>query len=362
MLLFIQIIYLNITLILNQINIYKCTKTDSIVNQKPKCWLLNANGKKKTISNQFINVFSKKSEFPLFVYDNNHIYKFDYKNKDVAYYYCVNRHIQTIDCKARRILRNDTLELPTKEENIEHVGFEYNIEMLEKKMFYKDIIYEVRNKVRDYYLKNRGSSIRDIHYETLKWEYYCTENQIQYWIKDLKNEGIGSLSHLKIMTDDINPNQNRLWGRIHDEMNGVIILMTDLHEDYLIKADIWMIDGTFRTAPQGFQQVVNIMGANLVNNNYLTCSHILLNKKDEDSYINGLHLFLSQIISSLSNLRIKIVITDFEKALMNSITEVINEFHLEEELSRHIKVQGCLFHFSQCLVKTFSKYYPKKKA
>lgn len=40
------------------------------------------------------------------------------------------------------------------------------------------------------------------------------------------------------------------------------------------------------------------------------------------------------------------------RPLIKSISDTINLFHLEEELSHHIKIQGCLFHFSQCLVKT----------
>ena len=188
----------------------------------------------------------------------------------------------------------------------------------------------------------------------------CTENQIQYWIKDLRPEHSGNLAHLKLMKDDINPSHQRLWGRIYDEMSGILILMTDLHENFLIKADIWLVDGTFKTAPQGFEQVLNIMGVNLIDKVYLTCGHILLKSKKKDDYVKGFQLFLSQIISSLHNLRLKVVITDFERALMKSISDTINLFHLEEELSHHIKIQGCLFHFSQCLVKTFSKYYPKK--
>ena len=102
------------------------------------------------------------------------------------------------------------------------------------------------------------------------------------------------------------------------------------------------------------------MGVNLIDKVYLTCGHILLKSQKKDDYVKGFQLFLSQIISSLHNLRLKVVITDFERALMKSISDTINLFHLEEELSHHIKIQGCLFHFSQCLVKTFSKYYPKK--
>ena len=43
-----------------------------------------------------------------------------------------------------------------------------------------------------------------------------------------------------------------------------------------------MANGTLKIAPQGFQQVANIMGAKLVSN-YLSCGHILFKNKDEIS-------------------------------------------------------------------------------
>lgn len=44
------------------------------------------------------------------------------------------------------------------------------------------------------------------------------------------------------MKDDINPEQIRLLGRLHDEINGIIIFKTDLHEDFLVNSDILMFD------------------------------------------------------------------------------------------------------------------------
>lgn len=105
-------------------------------------------------------------------------------------------------------------------------------------------------------------SVRDLHYEVQKWEISCTQNQIQNWIKDLICQTKGKYSHLKFLPDDINKNKNRLWCRTFDEVNELAIFMTDLHEDFLINADIWLIDGTFRTTPKGFNQIVNIMGVN----------------------------------------------------------------------------------------------------
>ena len=102
----------------------------------------------------------------------------------------------------------------------------------------------------------------------MKWSITCSINQIENWIKDLMIDNVGKLSHLKYMYDDLFPNKKRLWARLHDEVNGIIIFMTDLREEYFLNADIWLIDGTFRMAPKNFSKILNIMGAILINNTY----------------------------------------------------------------------------------------------
>lgn len=57
------------------------------------------------------------------------------------------------------------------------------------------------------------------------------------------------------------------------------------------------------------------MGANLINNTYLTIGHIILKSKKEKDYTNALKLFISQISNSLHNLRVKYIISDFGKAI-----------------------------------------------
>ena len=102
------------------------------------------------------------------------------------------------------------------------------------------------------------------------------------------------------------------------------------------------------------------MGVNTMKNLYLTVSHILINGKKEEDYTTALISFLSQIVSEIPYLRVETIICDFEKALINGIQNTIDEFRLNDALKKTIKIQGCLFHYAQCIVKTFSKYYPKK--
>ena len=79
-------------------------------------------------------------------------------------------------------------------------------------------------------------------------------NQIEYWIKDIMIGNVGKLSHLKFMNDILLPNKKRLWARLHDKVNGNVIFMTDLHEEYFLYSDIWFIDGSFCMAPKNFSR------------------------------------------------------------------------------------------------------------
>ena len=301
----------------------------------------------KTNSTDQTNTYRQNelTKFPHYIYDENHIYRRDYCNGNTCYYYCVNCRVENIKCKARRIFKNGQIEKPTQKDNIFHHGEECNLENLEKTEFYKNQINSTRSKIRDLYISNINLTPRDLHYESIKWSNLCSIGQISFWIKDLIEDNCGKLAHLKYMSDDLIPTKKHLCARIHDEVNGVLIFMTELHEDYLLNSDIWLIDGTFKTAPRNYTQVLNIMGANLLSKTYLTVGHILLKSKKEADYSNGLKLFLGQIASSLHNLRVKIIITDFEKSLLNAIKETINFYHLNDELSRVIKIQGCLFHY-----------------
>ena len=84
------------------------------------------------------------------------------------------------------------------------------------------------------------------------------------------------------MDDDNIPSKKHFWARLHDEINGILIFMTDIHEECFLNADIWLIDGTFLTSIREYTQVLNVMACNLLSNTYLTIGHILLKSKKEN--------------------------------------------------------------------------------
>ena len=331
-------------------------------NDNRKQWFLHPTGDNTNFHSKIQLNFDEPNskDFPTYIFDNNYVYKKDYCRGGKAYYYCVNKNIKNIKCPARRIYKDGFLEMPSQKENFFHQSDLCNIQNLEASKQLKNQLYILRLNVRNYYLQNRNKSIRYIHSEFKKCNYSCTISQIEYWLKDLTNQSNGKCSHLKFMKDDLNPTESRLWCRLNDEVNNLMLFMTDLHEDILIDSDVWLIDGTFRTAPRNFNQVINIMAVNTLKKKYITVAHLLINGKKEADYTFSLNTFLTQIVSSFHFLRVEIIICDFEKALMNAIQNSKNNFHLNEQLNRTIKIQGCLFHYSQCLFRTFSKYYSRK--
>lgn len=114
-----------------------------------------------------------QSKFPHLIFDNNHIYRFDYSNRNTAYYNCVNKNITNIKCKARKILKDGKLEDPSQKENLLHHGEDCSLENLEKNMFYKNQIYLMRSKIRDLFINNKNLSSRELHYQSLKWQNSC---------------------------------------------------------------------------------------------------------------------------------------------------------------------------------------------
>ena len=72
-----------------------------------------------------------------------------------------------------------------------------------------------------------------------------------------------------------------------------------------------MIDDTFKEFPTKYNQVINIVGANLFKKKYLMVDHILFKCNREIDYTDGVTLFI-QIVSSFLNLRVKMIISYFE--------------------------------------------------
>ncbi|OWZ11105.1 hypothetical protein PHMEG_00015926 [Phytophthora megakarya] len=96
------------------------------------------------------------------------------------------------------------------------------------------------------------------------------------------------------------------------------------------------IDGTFKTVPATFQQCLIMMVKGLGVDVYVPAIYVLMDSKHQDAYCNALNFV---IIQTGRLLEPATVTCDFEKGLMNAVTE---QFSL-------VKIMGCLFHWKQPL-------------
>lgn len=73
----------------------------------------------------------------------------------------MNKKVNNIKCKARRILKNGNIEKPSQKENILHYGNECSLDNLEKNEFYKNQVILIRFKILEFYINSRNLSSRD---------------------------------------------------------------------------------------------------------------------------------------------------------------------------------------------------------
>jgi hypothetical protein len=108
--------------------------------------------------------------------------------------------------------------------------------------------------------------------------------------------------------------------------------MSDFDKKQLIKSKIWLIDGTFYTAPRQFSQVIVIHG--FLFGKTFPLVYVLAGSKKEILY-KKIFSFLKSIIIKEP----KRIIIDFEMGLLNALSFCFGTS----------MITGCLFHFSQAI-------------
>ena len=120
---------------------------------------------------------------------------------------------------------------------------------------------------------------------------------------------------------------------LHDEETGLVILTTDENLQILSIHPHWFADGTFDSAPEGYQlYTIHVI---VDQSKTIPVVYCIAKNKDEATY-NRILSFLKECQDDLDPLSIMV---DFEKAAINAIKRQFPEAN----------VQGCLFHFGQCL-------------
>ena len=137
--------------------------------------------------------------------------------------------------------------------------------------------------------------------------------------------------------------------KVHNVAQHPIVIMgSDFMLERARKVGWVLIDGTFKSAPRQFQQIVNILAEDPDKGIFIPIAHILLADKMQATY--ELAFDLLRTVVDFSSLRL--VTCDFEKGLRNAIGKWISAQGLHG-----VMLRGCKFHFSQCLVRYVKTKY-----
>jgi hypothetical protein len=120
---------------------------------------------------------------------------------------------------------------------------------------------------------------------------------------------------------------------LHDDNLDIYVFATDKNMDVLARQRHCFCDGTFDSAPNGYQLYtlhVIVDGSKTV-----PVVYCITRRKDQNTY-DCIFQFLKDRRPNLSPLTVMI---DFEMAVIQSL-----QHHFPEA-----EIQGCLFHFGQCL-------------
>lgn len=110
----------------------------------------------------------------------------------------------------------------------------------------------------------------------------------------------------------------------------IIIFFSNENLKLIQETEIWVVDGTFKSVPGDFYQMITLQGK--VFGKFFSLVYILMKKKDEVNYTKVFNYLKENFKIELKN-----VIIDFEVALKNSLEKTFNS----------VKIYGCNFHFTQ---------------
>lgn len=116
----------------------------------------------------------------------------------------------------------------------------------------------------------------------------------------------------------------------------------------LASAKVWMLDGTFGTAPQGFKQMYSVLACVGTGESarFLPLVYFLLQSKSEETYTEALQMLNDVAAEKNTELEPDMIITDYEMAAINAVEVVFPES----------QAQGCFFHLCQNFYKRIQSY------
>ena len=260
------------------------------------------------------------------------------------------------ECKARV-----TYNLATKEvvrNDKEHLGSQCGVnEYLKSKKKKTDIAdIEVRLAEMlqdDPFLKPDAAYQKLLQMKVISGnKHSVTPRHVRYVLSKLRpHQCDGSLE--RCLEDPYHSQQLRLWVRCEDRQ-GIVMFMTDKHEQILARSQMWQVDATYQACPNGWEQLLNVMAVDESYHQYWPAAHILMKGKATRDYRDAF-LRLLVTFKDPTKLALKRVSTDFELALREGVRQAA------EQMNIHVQFIGCLFHYAQALLRHWKSLYKQKQ-
>lgn len=135
---------------------------------------------------------------------------------------------------------------------------------------------------------------------------------------------------------------NTRWVQMQCHIQGktYIILAFNKMINYASTTQRLLLDGTFKSRPTDFAQVLNGVGYLSDADRYCPLFHILMEDQKAETYLMALKLvFMTFKFQNLLSIH-----TDFELAELLALRSL---FRADQNGNRKYRIQGCLFHFTQ---------------
>lgn len=165
-------------------------------------------------------------------------------------------------------------------------------------------------------------------------------------IRRVRNEIVGAASvyFYDLPAELIRDDQGNLFLKKdtgHQNPDRIIIFSNEFKSKYIEKCEFILIDGTFKSCPVGFSQVLVIHGI-ILGSSY-PLFYCLLKSKREQTYVKCLEFCNDFIVFNPLY-----IISDLEKSLVNAISTVF----------KYSTLKLCYFHFTQAIHKYYKSIIP----
>lgn len=258
------------------------------------------------------------------------IYNFDKKQDDTERWRCKNRTCRSII----KILNDKIIENTPHNHDSDAISI--------KRLKMRNALKKHAVCTKDCYTSIITNETRNLESESL--ELLCKKDSmrrvvIRERMKRFVNNNITINDVPESLTVDLQGNKFLVYDSGKNDENRFLIFSSMFKKEYIEKSCTCIIDGTFRSAPGMFYQLLTIHI--YIFNRSFPAFYILMKNKKQRVY----DLVFSKINEYVVN-RPKNIITDFEIGLSNSVSNIF----------ANAKQFFCLFHYAQAIYKKIQAF------